>query len=83
MEVEKPVEVEKTITPEPKAPKVEVETPVAESKVEKAPKTEVKKVTTPEVVVEKKRKKKEIHLPKKLKTKYKKLDGPNFTGEEN
>jgi len=88
VEVEKPVEVEKVETieeakPEEKIiePKAEVKTPAVEVKVE-VPKIEkkveipqVKKIMPPDPV--------EVDTtPKMVETQYKKLEGPNFTGQK-
>jgi len=88
VEVEKPVEVEKVeaieeAKPEEKIiePKAEVKTPVVEVKVE-VPKIEkkveipqAKKIMPPDPV--------EVDTtPKMVETQYKKLEGPNFTGQK-
>jgi len=92
-EAEKPVKVKKAVTP-----KVEekAETPKAEEK-DKAPKAEVKapavevKMETSKEVVKKEVKQEapteDVEeetdtVPKKVETQYKKLNGPNFTGQK-
>lgn len=75
VEVEKPIKTKKKATPKVEEP--EAETPVAETK-EEAPKVEAEKEVAPEIVVEEGG----DTRAKKVETKYKKLDGPNFTGQK-
>ncbi len=78
--VKKPAATKKVVAPKKEETKVEAETPVAKAK-EEAPKVEIEKKAKPEVVVE--AEKDEVDTaPKKVETQYKKLDGPNFTGQK-
>ncbi len=79
VEVGKPVKARKKAAPKVVEPEVEAETPTVETK-EDAPKVEVEKEVASEVVV--KGEEEGETPPKKVETQYKKLDGPNFTGQK-
>ena len=78
-EVEKPKVVKKKTIAKVVEPEVKAETPVVETK-EDAPKV-VEKEASAEAVVEDVEEGADAP-PKKVETQYKKLDGPNFTGQK-